>query len=56
MLSGAFPLVTTVLGIAWFKEFRNARPATAALLAATCLFYIGSVVLLALSAKARHSS
>jgi hypothetical protein len=54
MLTGAFPLITLLLGILWFREFRSARPATVALLAATCALYLLSIVLLGLSTKPRR--
>lgn len=53
MLSSCFPLVTTLLGIVVFREFRGAGARTAALLAATNAFYVASIVLLGLSARAR---
>jgi hypothetical protein len=55
MLAGAFPLITTMLGILLFKEFRTARRPTVVLLVATCLFYVLSIVLLGLSARSRES-
>ena len=55
MLTGAFPLVTLLLGILWFREFRSARRTTVVLLLATCVFYVLSTVLLGLSTKQRQS-
>ena len=48
----AYPLVTTILGICVFKEFRCHR-VTGALLAAMFTFYLAAVALIASSARLR---
>ena len=49
----AYPLVTTILGICVFKEFRNCHRVTGALLAAMFTFYLAAVALIASSARLR---
>jgi hypothetical protein len=52
-LSQTFPVVTTVLGLVAFREFRGASRGTAALLALQVGLYISSATILAASFKPR---
>ena len=49
----AYPLVTTVIGICFFKEFRSSAILTKILLALMFTFYLAAVALIASSARLR---
>jgi hypothetical protein len=53
MLANAFPLVTSIVGILLFKEFRGASRGTKGLLGLKFALYVVAVALLASSASSR---
>ena len=52
----AYPLVTTIVGMVCFGEFRNAARSTQILLAAMFTLYLAAVALIASSAKLRPAA
>lgn len=55
MLTGAFPIVGLVLGLTFFKEFRDTSRLAQFLLAAQVLLYLAGISLLASSASERST-
>lgn len=53
MLANAFPLVTSLVGVLVFREFRGAGGATKGLLALQYALYVGAVAMLAASIRGR---
>ena len=49
----AYPLITTIVGMVVFKEFKGAAKSTQDLLAAMFSFYLAAVALIASSAQIR---